>query len=274
EKGAVKQSKRNVRRSRTDAERRGAGGGALSDNEQSSPGSTSPESNQPTELYARFTGSEERGVFRRLIQTTPVRLIAAEVRCIFKGQRWWWYVVTLGLVIGGLVSSPETARRYLLPAAWLWPVLVLSALGTREERCGTRQMVFSSPHPVTRQLPAAWIGGVIAMLLCGSGVGLNLLVSAEWPAFGAWCAGALFVPSLALALGVWSQTNRLFEIVYVLIWYLGPVHPLEMPGLDFMGAADASIAAGVPALVAVAGVLFVLLAMAGRWVRMRSSWSI
>lgn len=32
--------------------------------------------------------------------------------------------------------------------------------------------------------------------------------------------GALFVPSMALAMGVWSGTPRLFEASYFILWYI------------------------------------------------------
>ena len=198
-----------------------------------------------------------------------VRVVIAEIHLMLRGQSWWWYAAVVGLIIAGLVSAPEAARRYVLLIAWLWPVLIWSALGTREGRFGTFQMVFSSPHPISRQLLASWIGGIVVAVICGSGVGLNLLFRGEWPALWAWCAGALFVPSLALALGTWSQTNRLFEIVYVVLWYVGPLHPLDIPGLDFMGAADASIAAGVPLHFVLAAGVALVFAVVGRWVRMR-----
>ena len=47
-------------------------------------------------------------------------------------------------------------------------------------------------------------------------------------------SGAFFIPSLALASGVWSGTSKLFEILYMVIWYLGPLN--KVPGLDFIGS--------------------------------------
>jgi hypothetical protein len=49
----------------------------------------------------------------------------------------------------------------------------------------------------------------------------------------AWVACTLFVPSLALALGVWSGTSKVFEAIYTVWWYIGPAH--HTPGLDFLG---------------------------------------
>jgi ammonia channel protein AmtB len=61
--------------------------------------------------------------------------------------------------------------------------------------------------------------------------------------FAAWFAGALFIPSMALAMGVWSGSSKLFEAVYTVWWYLGPLH--QMPSLDFVGGTRASSSAGL-----------------------------
>jgi hypothetical protein len=37
-------------------------------------------------------------------------------------------------------------------------------------------------------------------------------------------------------LGVWSGGNKLFEVVYMLWWYAGPINGME--GLDFMGTSS------------------------------------
>jgi hypothetical protein len=37
-----------------------------------------------------------------------------------------------------------------------------------------------------------------------------------------------------LALGVWSNSHKLFEVLYVTIWYLGPMNKIET--VDFLGA--------------------------------------
>ena len=42
------------------------------------------------------------------------------------------------------------------------------------------------------------------------------------------------IPTLARTLGVWSGSNRLFEVAYMLGWYAGPTKGVE--SLDFMGS--------------------------------------
>jgi hypothetical protein len=163
----------------------------------------------------------------------PARILLAELRLLLKGIRWWWFILFAGLNVAGLLLPTEAARQYLLPAAWILPLALWSALGTREVRHNTGQLVFSAPHPLSRQFPLMWVAGVVVALAAGAGVAVNLIVAADWLHLLAWGTGALFIPTLALALGVWSGSNKLFEVVYMLWWYAGPINRVE--SLNFMG---------------------------------------
>ncbi len=106
-------------------------------------------------------------------------------------------------------------------------------MGSRESRFATESLIFSSDHALLRQLPAAWTAGVIVALITGGGLGIRLLLAGDHNGLLAWFAGALFIPSLALALGVWSGSGKAFEAIYTVWWYIGPMH--HVPGVDFMG---------------------------------------
>jgi hypothetical protein len=167
------------------------------------------------------------------------QVLLAELRLMLKGQRWWWYAIALGLAGGGLFSLSRDARQTWLPLTWIWPVLIWSAMGARESRCRTGQLVFSAAHPLRRQFPATWLAGVILALLTGSGVAVRLLLDGDWAGMSAWLTGALFIPALALAMGCWSRNSKLFEAVYTILWYAGPVEGIS--ALDFMGASGGSV---------------------------------
>jgi len=164
----------------------------------------------------------------------PGRILLAEFRLLFRGIRWWWFVVFAGLNVAGLLLPSEAARQYLLPAAWILPLALWSALGTRESRHNTDQLVFSAPHSLSRQFPLMWLAGVAVALAAGLGVAINLILAGNWLHLLAWGTGALFIPTLALALGVWSGSSKPFEVVYMLWWYAGPIN--RVGSLDFMGA--------------------------------------
>lgn len=189
-------------------------------------------------------------------------LLRAETRLLLKGQRWWWYAVALGLLAAGLAAPLASARAVVLPLAWIWPLLLWSALGSREARYATDGLVFSAARPLSRQLPAAWAAGVLLAMAAGGGVALRLALSGDWMGLGAWLVGALFIPTLALALGVWSGGGKLFEVVYLLLWYLGPME--HVPMMDFVGSVPAAVRAGMPLIYLAATGLLGLAAVAGR----------
>ncbi len=161
-------------------------------------------------------------------------LLISELKLLLKGQRWWWYTVAGGLILAGAFNTPAASRAFILPFAWLWPVLIWSGMGSRELRHHVEQIVFSSAAPLRRQLPASWLAGFIVAALTGSGVLLRLAISGDSAGMLAWMAGAVFIPSFALALGVWSDSSKLFEVLYVTMWYFGPLN--KIAALDFTGA--------------------------------------
>jgi hypothetical protein len=164
------------------------------------------------------------------------RLVFAELRLALQGMPWWWYVVAAGLFVAQLFAPLEAARGPLLGVAWLWPVVVWSAMGSRESRFATRALLFSSSGILARQLPACFLAGVAVALLSGGGIAIRLALSSHAPELGAWLAGAFFLPSLALALGVVSGSGKAFEALLAALWYIGPMN--HTPGLDFTGAAN------------------------------------
>ena len=109
-------------------------------------------------------------------------------------------------------------------------------MGSRESRFATNQLIFSSAHILPRQLPACWAAGVSVAVLVGAGAAVRLLLAGESAGVLAWIAGAVLVPTLALALGVWSGTGKVFEGLYTALWYIGPMN--RIPGFDFTGAAN------------------------------------
>jgi hypothetical protein len=189
-------------------------------------------------------------------------ILVAELRLILKGKKWWWYAVAAGLIVACAATPDASGRGMLLACAWLWPVLMWSNMGVREIRDQTSQLLFSAPHPIARQLPAVWLAGVVLALLTGSGFGARVLLGGDWRGLLAWLIGALFIPTLALALGVWSGSSKLFEIVYLLLWYVGPMHATLQ--LDFMGSAPGTAATGVPSLYFALTVAIAAVAALGR----------
>jgi len=210
--------------------------------------------------------AEERARWRVPLPGALPPVFAGELRLMLNGWPWWWWAVFLGLALGCAVAPLAVAREKILPFAWIWPVLLWSSMGAREARDGTEELVFTAPRPIVRQLPAVYFAGVTVALMAGAGVGLRCLAAGRGDALLAWLAGALFIPALALACGTWSGGSKLFEALYVVLWYVGPLQPV--PALDFMGASDRTVAAGIHLRYLAAAAVLVAVAAAGRRFRM------
>jgi hypothetical protein len=195
-------------------------------------------------------------------------VFAAELRLMLRGQSLFWYAGALGLNLTCLLNPSDVIRRYVLLAVWVWPLTVWSQMGVRERRFNTEQMVFSVPRPAQRQLPAIWLAGLVVTVVAGCGAWLYLAATGELPSLLSWFVGALFVPALALALGVWAGHSRAFEAVYLLLWYMGPVEGI--PALDFAGATAEGLSAGMPLVYLAISASLLALALLGRWRRVRT----
>lgn len=198
--------------------------------------------------------------------TEPTRfsflfMVRAELRLALHGISLWWYLVAAGLFAAGLFTPVSISRGFLI-AAWIWPLLIWSAMGTRERRWRADQLVFSTAHPLRRQLPACWLAGVLIAVLTGGGTGLRLLFAGEQLGLLAWTVGAFFIPTMALALGVWSGSSKLFEVVYLFLWYLGPAN--HVGPIDFMGAMGPLLPPRTPVFFLAITAALAVFAIAGR----------
>lgn len=189
-------------------------------------------------------------------------ILAAELRLTFKGVHWFWYIGALAILIASLAAPLEIGQLALLPLAWVWPVLIWSGLGVREVQHRVESITLSAPYPLRRHLPIIWLVGVLTALGMGSGVMLRALLAGDLGGLLAMGIGALFIPSLALALGCWSNTGKLFQAIYLFVWYLAAVQGV-LP-LDFMGHFPQIFSTGLPLFYAALTLVLLIAATLGR----------
>ncbi len=228
--------------------------------ERAKPGQVKPGEAEPRNKAPRITLPSLSPLISKLAQVNPfLGVMFAELRMLLNGRRWWWWAITIGLNIA-IFTSPITAvKDYLLPIAWLWPLSIWSGMGNREKMKNTYQMVFASARPVLRQLPAAWLAGILATALFTIAGAVFSFSNGDLPGLMGWFGAVIFVPTLALALGVFSSGNRVFEVVYLLWWYVGPMQ--KTAGLDFTNSTPYVY------LLAAAGLLLLSAFWRGRQVR-------
>jgi hypothetical protein len=73
-------------------------------------------------------------------------------------------------------NGSATTREIILPIAWVWPILIWSAIGNREIRHNVQQLAFSSAAPLWRQLSMQWLAGFLVALIMASVAVLRILL--------------------------------------------------------------------------------------------------
>jgi len=190
------------------------------------------------------------------------RMLLAELRLMILALPWWWHGVAVALWGYSLAAETAFSRTYLLPWLCLWPMFLWSAMGGRATRDRTAPVLCACPRPVLRQLPAVWAAGGLVSTVFVSGILLRLALAGEFGTVFAIGIGAVSIPTLALALGIWSGGSTAFEALYFAAWYLGPLQ--HTAALDFIATSDAAIRLGVPLIVALLAIVLGLAAVAGR----------
>ncbi|ANY66646.1 hypothetical protein BBD42_09380 [Paenibacillus sp. BIHB 4019] len=195
-------------------------------------------------------------------QTNYFTTLALEVRLMLKGQRLWWYLAALAMIVLGLVLPMETVTAYVVPFTWLLPILLWSTMGTNESYYRTHSLVFTAVYPVRNTFVGVWLAGIIVAYLTGSGALIHFLIAGEWDSLMAMGVGGLFIPTLAVALGIWSGNSKLFQVVFMLLWYLGPFNKWD--ALDFIGSTPEGLERGIYVYYLLATIILLILAVMGR----------
>lgn len=197
-------------------------------------------------------------------QTQHVNLlpiISAEVRLMLKGNHWFWYIGAVFLWVATLFASEKVLALWLIFMT-LWPLLIWSKMGLRESLYRTQQIVFSCAHPLLRNLLSAWLAGILVTAIMWSGAAIHFGLHDQISNLLALLLATVLVPSLALMLGVWTSTSKVFEVAYLLIWYVGIVS--RLPGLDFLGFTSQAVVFQHPLWLLALGLIIILLAILGR----------
>jgi hypothetical protein len=150
-------------------------------------------------------------------------IVLAELRLLVRGLSFWWYAVAAGLWIFQLFADAK-GQSLAVGLAWIWPMLAWSQLGTREAVYATEQFIYPTLHPIRRQFVAQWFAGVLLAIATAGGSLVHWAAAGNLSGIEGVFVGAIFVPTLALACGALSGTTRLFEIAYLVLWYLGPMN--------------------------------------------------
>ena len=184
-------------------------------------------------------------------------IIKLELKVYLRSIPKWWFFVLAGLMIAAFFTPERVMQIWILPITWFWPVLIWSKLGLNEVLNGTSSIEYSTPYPLKKHFLATWIVALILTLGTGIAIGIRFLFTSNWMGFIAWLVGGYFIAAFAIMSGTLSHSSKLFEFLYVLIWYIGPIN--QVPWLDYLGAVPSAIEMNIWAIFLAISAFFTLI---------------
>jgi hypothetical protein len=118
-----------------------------------------------------------------------------------------------------------------------------------------------------RQYPAIWLSGVVIAAASVAVMVLRASIEGQWPYAATLVVAAFLVPTVSLAMGTLSGSRKLFEVSYLMIWYVGSIDRLT--ALDLLGTTDESVTATKLALLCLAAIGSLIIAFIARHQQMR-----
>lgn len=143
------------------------------------------------------------------------------------------WIAILGLWIAQWFVSASTMNMVILPALLLLGALVISSLGQREKSQGTQDFLINAPLLMKVQYPAMVFAGLVFFSAISLPSLVLLVANGQLYAFGLLIAGYFCMVSAAILLGTLSHSNKIFEIAFVIVWYMGPISHFTY--FDFIG---------------------------------------
>ncbi len=206
-------------------------------------------------------------ITRRVHSSRFLSLLRAELKLMVQGKPWWWYVVAVLVSLLGL-GGPPGGGGITFALALIWPVIAWSSLGMRETFFDTYKITYSASSPFRRQFMASWLSGVSLAMLAVSGATLRMLLQGHAERLPVIFVATLFIPTLAMALGTWSNSSRLFEVIYLPWLFMGAngVTPF-----DFLQTHQTTPNLALLAAYLCLTILLFGLSLAGRWRQIHAS---
>ncbi len=163
--------------------------------------------------------------------------IKTELLMLFrKGHKWFW-LINIGGMIALIFTPINIAHQFILPVLWFLQVGRLGDLATKEKTNRIHYFTYASYKPIERLLPSQILAGIILVATLSAPLLIRYLISGDFMPVTYILAGAVFIVSLAVALGILTGGKKLFEILFFAITYC---NLNNVPFADYFGALNNS----------------------------------
>lgn len=153
-------------------------------------------------------------------KTNGYGLFMTEFFLTFRSCSAVWLIVMFLLWLSMFFADLETAQDILWILSIAWSCILFSEYGCREKKHNLNMLLPTLFHAYSYQLLIRFIVGASVSLLVSAPVILRTASAGEFSGAAAGIIFAFFIPALAIFLGQITGTERLFEIIFLMICYV------------------------------------------------------
>lgn len=165
-----------------------------------------------------------------------LQMILLEIKILLPRSIWWYIAAALGCLL--CLFLPVSLLLKWAGLILVLPISTWSKMGCNEKINRTYALVASSCSSVLKWWSTFIAGNAIAFTLSVP-ILFRFMALSQYTNVLFWLVGILFISSIAIILGKISGTPRLFESIYIIIFYFGVINDLK--AFDFLGRTNNNI---------------------------------
>jgi len=146
-------------------------------------------------------------------------------------------LITAGVILHMVFLNSGMGKWLCLFLAFL--TSVWAGLGCRDNQYRTQMLVYCRCDMRDKWI-ASGIAGLVTAFTISIGAIVRYVLLGAWLSAVSWLVGIFFIVSLALTLGTLTGNRRLFEALFIIWLYLGPIQ--EVPLFNFLSNSAMTIA--------------------------------
>ncbi len=144
----------------------------------------------------------------------------------YKWKLFYLILLSISFIDSSILSS-------IGMIVWLIPIVKLSKIGIQERLNSIEELVFSTPNLLKKQFLSMFVSALLFVMMATSPFLLNLILFRPIGIIG-WIISSIFLVSSALVLNMIANNEKLFTIIYLIVWYLGPANQLNWIDFTFI----------------------------------------
>lgn len=172
-------------------------------------------------VMPRYEKDKKKGIVseKRHRKSDGHGMVVTEVIQTFRNCSVLWFVVMSGLWLSLFLTDMELAQGTLWILTMAWSCILYADYGCREKKYSMDTLLPTFYHAYPCQILIRWcVGGSLSLLL-SMPVILRIALIGNWAGMMAGVLFAFLTPALSIFLGQISGSERVFEIVFLVICY-------------------------------------------------------